>query len=697
MQTAYGTPEARPEVRQTWTANGQLQTVRDAKGNLTSYDYDGFGRLVRTRFPDKANGQASSSTDYEEYGYDAASNRTSVKLRGGSVTGFAYDRLNRLIAQNFQTSPKNFNASFAYDNLGRLTAANNAGTGFSSQVSFGYDALGRVVRETSSNGGAKTMSYDAAGRRTRLTWPDGFFVDYDYLNTGEMSSIRERGATSGIGILARYFFDDLGKRLYLQQGNSLVTEYTYDPGSRLTRMGHGHASVGFASDYASNPAGQIVSKTQPTDLYSYTETYNVNRGYSANGLNQYTASGSVAPSYDPKGNLASAGGASYDYNALNQLTGFTGGTIRYDALGRMLVVSTENSINDYDGGQVIAELDKSDRRVVRRFIYGPNPDELLVQYEGNQRLWADLDERGSVIKLTDDATNPIAFNAYDEYGIPQSTNVGRVQYTGQRWIPSLGMYDYKARIYSPTLGRFLQPDPIGYGDGMNMYGYVGGDPVNYTDPSGLMRQVCRREGGYSYVNTDGMHIVNAGTLVCYYQADASDFERLLGQLNREPRTAGPIRSRPRSRLRTPQKGLLDRAKDLYCSLPSVGLSGTAGGYAGLGGGVSFEVGFDPSTGRLGVSAGINVGVGVGFSVNGSGSLASGRSIPNGPSVSFGANASVRVPGARVGVAGTIINTQGYNPQFNGVSAGLAPGVGVTANANLTARGGGGGQVLPSCK
>ncbi|HYI39327.1 MAG TPA: RHS repeat-associated core domain-containing protein, partial [Allosphingosinicella sp.] len=71
---------------------------------------------------------------------------------------------------------------------------------------------------------------------------------------------------------------------------------------------------------------------------------------------------------------------------------------------------------------------------------------------------------------------------YDEYG---AGGTSRFRYTGQYWLGEANLLYYRARIYDARLGRFLQPDPIGYGGGMNMYAYVGGDPMNFTDPTGL--------------------------------------------------------------------------------------------------------------------------------------------------------------------------------------------------------------------
>ncbi|HRN82634.1 MAG TPA: RHS repeat-associated core domain-containing protein [Nitrosomonas europaea] len=60
----------------------------------------------------------------------------------------------------------------------------------------------------------------------------------------------------------------------------------------------------------------------------------------------------------------------------------------------------------------------------------------------------------------------------------------RFRYTGQQFIGSLNLYYYKARFYSPALGRFLQTDPIGTADDLNLYAYVRNNPINLTDPSG---------------------------------------------------------------------------------------------------------------------------------------------------------------------------------------------------------------------
>ncbi|MEZ5708578.1 MAG: RHS repeat-associated core domain-containing protein [Blastomonas sp.] len=71
-------------------------------------------------------------------------------------------------------------------------------------------------------------------------------------------------------------------------------------------------------------------------------------------------------------------------------------------------------------------------------------------------------------------------------------NIGRFQYTGQTWLDGIGLYYYKARMYSPTLGRPPRQTPSAMAMAPDLYAYVGGDPINFIDPLGL-----NGEGGYS--------------------------------------------------------------------------------------------------------------------------------------------------------------------------------------------------------
>lgn len=495
LQTGYGvTGVAADEVATTYTSNGRVETVTDAEANRTTYVYDGHDRLSRTRMPHPGTDNTSSTTDYEELTYETVAGGTrssplvvSRRLRDGNSIGMTYDALGRLTARDMPGSEPD--ATYSHDLLNRMTGASQGGH----TLTFTYDALGRNLTQTNYIGTASSQ-YDAAGRRTRLTYPgSGLYVDYDHLVTGEISAIRENGATSGAGVLGSYAYDNRGRRTSLTRGNGTVTSYYYDDVSRLSLIiqDPNNPTYDINLGYSYNPAGQIVAATRSNDAYAWGGHYQVNRSYAANGLNQYTAAGSITPTYDSRGNLTSAGSTTYGYNADNMLISATTGSVAlgYDPLLRLAWTTGNPNLTRfaYDGDSVIAEYDYG-VALVRRYVHGPGTDEPLVQYEGtgtSDRRWFHADERGSIVAISNGSGVVTTVNTYDEYGIPGTGNGGRFQYTGQAWLGELGMYHYRARMYSPTLGRFLQTDPIGVGGGMNIYGYVGNDPVNLTDPAGL--------------------------------------------------------------------------------------------------------------------------------------------------------------------------------------------------------------------
>ena len=302
---AVGTPLEQAYATYTYDRNGQRTTVTDANRNTTKWDYDGFDRLEYWYFPSKTKGLGShSSTDYEQYSYDANGNRLSLRKRDGKVIRYEYDNLNRMIRKLMPSGDRNVYYGYELRNLQTYSRFNSpTGPG----ITTTYTGFGEVKTETTNvSGSSFTTShlYDKNGQRERITHPDGIYFTYHYDGLNRINQLRENGSSA----LIQHTYDIFARPQNLLTGASVTnTSFAYDVLSRVNSINYQLADTAddLMLNFGYSPAGQIVNHDISNTIYRYTGSGGKTGSYQINGLNQYTGIAGQTVKHDANGNMTS--------------------------------------------------------------------------------------------------------------------------------------------------------------------------------------------------------------------------------------------------------------------------------------------------------------------------------------------------------------------------------------------------------
>ncbi len=527
-----GVPGVRCEA---YDAQGNLASVTDGRGSVTSFAYDSLDRLV---------GRTDPLGRVEVIAYDANGNPISTTDREGQVTQFALDALNRRVSETVPPGPGVGLTALGYDRVGNLTAVNDPSAALTSaydhldeptsatlgpsvgspqthnDYTWTKSGLRSTLAVTTANNPTQSVTYhyDAGNRLAALAaqGPAAFAYEYHYDAAGRPTT---RGPTAGGAGVATHFDLDASTRItrmtqtspdgaatfadlsytYDAVGDALsaqddagTTNYTYDGLYRLTDA----TGPGIDEAYTYDPAGNRLSKNGVTYQYDA-----AGRLVSSSDGTTYT--------YDANGNLRTktVGSATtnYTWNAQEHLSriDFPDGTFAayaYDAFGRRLSKTDRTGAvryYAYDGADLVEELDASGA-VLASYVY-ESLDQPLSMTRGGVTYYYMYDRLGSVVGLSDGAGTLVARYRYDPWGnllAAEGTNPtieNPFRFTGREWDAESGLYYYRMRYYDPAVGRFLSEDHLGRGStAPSGYVYASDNPVNAVDPTGFIELSLRR-------------------------------------------------------------------------------------------------------------------------------------------------------------------------------------------------------------
>jgi len=520
-------------------APGQVCSAKDGNGNITRYNYDGMYNLAKVTPP-----APQGATTYT---YDALSRVTSVTDPRGKVTKYAYDVRDRqtvITFANGSTLAKTYypnglvqydsdsfagTKQFEYDTLGRTTSQIGALAGLNQK--YTYDAAGNILtfEDTSgvttntynaanelasqrepggvcptsgnpaANSGCTLFEYDANGAETRRVFPAGAQMVTTIDKAGRTTQVQAKNAAGNVSADVAYSYAKDGKDTTAIQTRTsgkeegipagAVTAYQYDSMKRLTVAeekagGNTNAMWAYAYDAAGNRTSQVRSGNT-----GGTQDTSIDYGYNAANQLTSTSADTTQWVYDAAGNQVKNGvtGVVATYGDRGQVQSI--GATNFAAFGEGNT-DTQSATGGRSFSNSILGLSRqtnTSASLVQNYSRTPSGGVVGFRISSSHYYVSDL--AGSMIGMFSGTGIWEGGYSYSPYGEERATSTNNaVALNSLRFIggyqESRNLYKLGARYYDATLGRFTQFDPSGQ-EG-NPYAYANSNPINFSDPSGLL-------------------------------------------------------------------------------------------------------------------------------------------------------------------------------------------------------------------
>lgn len=458
---------------------GNLVALVNALGRTTKYDYDAAGRLVRTTDP---LGQSVTVT------WDAASRPAEVITARGGRIGLSYTADGALQTRSANGTPV---AAFEYDAAGNLSRVQDS-TG---AQHFSYDPQGQLSGIRYPDGTQMAFAYDVARNLSSVRYPDGAQVNLTYDQRNRLTRVAWQGGAIDFEL------SPTGAVLRETRSNGVSSAYTYAPQGEMQELVHQRgAQVLVRHALTRNANGEVISVNGEAPVTPAAPDGQVSAVY--NAMDQLVSRGSERYTYDADGNLVAINGgqwqASYDLEnrLLEAQRRGRAVSYRYNGLGQRVQAVAGGNVRNYHydlHGRLWYTTD-AQGRVLQCYIYAGMQLVAALAPDGGA-LFYHYDHLGNTLAITDGGGERVAAYAYTPFGLvtaqtPQGfenpfTFVGAYGVMDEAAFAGEGLFYMQNRYYDANTGRFLQKDPLGAFENLNLYAYANNNPLTFIDPLGL--------------------------------------------------------------------------------------------------------------------------------------------------------------------------------------------------------------------